>query len=73
MTVGAPLAEIRDLLGHSTIMMTERYAHLAPENLRSCLETAVSSQAVSHQSDHRQMNPGFAGRHQAFVVLAEAA
>ncbi len=34
-TDGAPLAEIRDLLGHSTIMMTERYAHLAPENLRS--------------------------------------
>ncbi|WPL18958.1 Tyrosine recombinase XerC [Thiorhodovibrio winogradskyi] len=34
-TAGAPLAEIRDLLGHSTIQMTERYAHLAPENLRT--------------------------------------
>jgi len=34
-TGGAPLAEIRDLLGHSKIMMTERYAHLAPENLRT--------------------------------------
>lgn len=32
---GAPLAEIRDLLGHSTIQMTERYAHLAPETLRA--------------------------------------
>lgn len=32
---GAPLAEIRDLLGQSTILMTERYAHLAPENLRA--------------------------------------
>jgi integrase len=32
---GAPLAEIRDLLGHSTVMMTEKYAHLAPEALRS--------------------------------------
>jgi integrase len=32
---GAPLAEIRDLLGHSTVLMTERYAHLAPENLRA--------------------------------------
>lgn len=37
-TTGVPLAEVRDLLGHSTIQMTERYAHLAPENVR----TAVS-------------------------------
>jgi integrase len=29
---GVPLAEVRDLLGHSTIEMTERYAHLAPDN-----------------------------------------
>ena len=34
-SAGAPLAEIRDLLGHSTILMTERYAHLAPDNLRT--------------------------------------
>lgn len=32
---GTPLAEIRDLLGHSTVMMTERYAHLGPESLRA--------------------------------------
>jgi integrase len=29
-----PLAEVRDLLRHTTIKMTERYAHLAPENVR---------------------------------------
>lgn len=28
-----PLTEVRDLLGRSTVMMTERYAHLAPENV----------------------------------------
>jgi integrase len=33
-SAGAPMPEIRDLLGHSTILMTERYAHLAPDNLR---------------------------------------
>lgn len=34
---GASLAEVRDVLGHSTVRMTERYAHLAPENIRSAL------------------------------------
>jgi integrase len=32
--MGVPLTEVRDLLGHSLIKMTERYAHLAPENVR---------------------------------------
>jgi integrase len=35
---GVPLAVVRDVLGHSTIKMTERYAHLAPENLRKAVE-----------------------------------
>ena len=29
-SAGASLIEVRDLLGHSTIKMTEGYAHLAP-------------------------------------------
>jgi site-specific recombinase XerD len=33
--MGVPLTEVRDLLGHSSIKMTERYAHLAPENVRA--------------------------------------
>ncbi|MCX7175515.1 MAG: tyrosine-type recombinase/integrase [Proteobacteria bacterium] len=28
---GVPLMEVRDARGHSTVEMTERYAHLAPE------------------------------------------
>jgi len=36
-TAGVTLAEIKDLLGHSTIVMTERYAHLAPENIRAAV------------------------------------
>ena len=31
---GVGMPEVRDLLGHATIAMTERYAHLAPENVR---------------------------------------
>jgi site-specific recombinase XerD len=27
---GVSLIEVRDLLGHSTVKMTERYTHLAP-------------------------------------------
>ena len=29
---------IKDLLGHSTLTMTLRYAHLAPETLRDTIE-----------------------------------
>lgn len=34
---GAPLKAIQDLLGHATIMMTMRYAHLAPEIAREAV------------------------------------
>jgi integrase len=34
---GVPLLEVAKLLGHSTIAMTERYAHLAPENLKAAV------------------------------------
>jgi integrase len=36
-TAGVPLPEVRDLLGHGSITMTERYAHLAPENVREAV------------------------------------
>ena len=34
---GVPLTEVRDLLGHASIEMTERYAHLAPDRLRGAV------------------------------------
>jgi integrase len=34
---GRPLKEVSELLGHSSVKMTERYAHLAPERLREAV------------------------------------
>jgi integrase len=34
---GASLPEVKDLLGHSSLAMVLRYAHLAPEHLRSAV------------------------------------
>lgn len=34
---GVPLADVKDVLGHSTINMTERYAHLAPHRAREAV------------------------------------
>ena len=48
-TAGVPLPEIRDLLGHSTIQMTERYVHLALENVRAAVGVlAGSTSRFSH-------------------------
>ncbi len=44
-TGGIPLPEVRDLLGHSTIQMTERYAHLAPENVRATVGVLDGSES----------------------------
>ena len=35
---GAALLEVKELLGHKTLAMVMRYAHLAPDNLRSAVE-----------------------------------
>lgn len=35
---GAPLAAVQALLGHSNVIMTMRYAHLAPSALRSAID-----------------------------------
>lgn len=35
---GVDLYTVKELLGHSEIAMTERYSHLAPDNLRAAVE-----------------------------------
>ncbi|MCP4701874.1 MAG: site-specific integrase [Gammaproteobacteria bacterium] len=38
MSPGVSLAQIRDLPGHTTIQMTERYAHLSPDYVRAAVD-----------------------------------
>ena len=40
---GVDLYVVKELMGHSTIQMTERYAHLAPEHKASAVEKLVGS------------------------------
>jgi len=35
---GVDLYQVKDLLGHSSITLTERYAHLAPDASRAAVE-----------------------------------
>lgn len=45
---GVALAEARDLLGHASITMTERYAHLAPENVWAAVAVLDSVSRSGH-------------------------
>jgi integrase len=49
-SAGVPLTDVGDLLGHSTVRMTERYAHLAPERVRSAVAVLdeVAASGLSH-------------------------
>ena len=48
---GVALQAVRDLLGHSTIKVTERYAHLAPENVRAAVEVLAPRSHFGHTSE----------------------
>lgn len=52
-SAGIPLREVQELLGHGSIQMTERYAHLSPENLKSAM--AVLDR-ITAQSPHSVEN-----------------
>lgn len=43
---GADLQHVRDFLGHSTVAVTQRYAHLRTEHLRRALERIETTQSL---------------------------
>jgi integrase len=62
-TAGQQLTAVRDLLGHSSIQMTERYAHLSPENVRA----AVNALDGVAQNRHTNFNLTELGKTKALI------
>jgi hypothetical protein len=50
---GVDLKTVQELMGHKTIAMTARYAHLAPTHKLQALETWVRPGSVSVQSGYK--------------------
>ena len=56
-TSGVTLFEVKELLGHSTVTMTERYAHLAPFKVKEAvarLEDIESRSGHGSQDENRK-------------------
>ena len=53
-SAGIPLSEVRDLLGHSSVIVTERYAHLCPGRVRAAVTVLdeVLEGKIRHSSQH---------------------
>jgi integrase len=56
MSAGVPLAEVKALLGHTTVKMTERYAHLAPENVRAAVAKLDGSHTLVTPGENLDRN-----------------
>lgn len=52
LSLGTPLDVVRDILGHTTIKTTERYAHALVARQRTALE-GLGALAEMHQSVHQ--------------------
>jgi len=48
---GAPLEDIADLLGHKSLTMTRRYAHLGPNKLHAVVSLLKPSDPTSDTGD----------------------
>jgi integrase len=55
---GLDIYEVKELLGHSTITMTERYAHLAPENAEKAANIIekIANESGEKQKDILKLN-----------------
>ena len=53
---GVALSDVKEVLGHSTIRMTERYAHNAPENSRAAVAKLDAWAQNGHSSHSEKSN-----------------
>ena len=51
---GVPLFAVSKLLRHSSIQMTERYAHLAPDHLHDAVASIKFSAHIQHTTNSEQ-------------------
>ena len=54
---GVPLKAVQELMGHKTIEMTARYAHLAPDYQFAALEKLCPPVAAAGTEAHRNAKP----------------
>ena len=55
---GAPLEDIADLLGHKSLAMTRRYAHLGPNKLHAVVSLLRPSDTTTDTSQNEASDGG---------------
>lgn len=53
---GVPIASVQQLMGHTTIAMTMKYAHLAPDHLRSAMDVLEEPGVTGGDSESEDEN-----------------
>ncbi|RUA17837.1 MAG: hypothetical protein DSY55_01355 [Clostridia bacterium] len=53
---GVDLYVVKEILGHASITMTERYSHLRPGHLRSAMDKLSESPSATNKPRVRHLN-----------------
>ena len=58
---GVDLRTVQELMGHKTIQMTVRYAHLAPQHRLAAVQRLCDTEAVQKASSDTRTDTGLKG------------